>query len=220
MAPEVIADPHSYYRRLRDQNPVHWNDRWGSWVLTRHDDVVQVLRDSEAFSSDRMGYLERERTEDEIEPIAPIFDVLSRWIVFTDPPLHTKLRMLMNREFSPKMVETYRGTVRKIVNDVLDEIEPQGHMEVVRDFAYQVPMTVILELMGVPDLIRVKIKEWSEQLGLFFFIRADEPRRRQFATQGVSALVWTITFGVVFVAGRKRPGAGDEVSRRGTAPVQ
>ena len=193
MAPEVIVDPHSYYRRLREQDPVHWNDRWGGWVLTRYDDVVQVLRDAESFSSDRMGYLERELTEKEIEPIAPIFDVLSRWIVFTDPPLHTKLRKLVNREFSPKKVETYRGAVRKIVNDVLDDIEPRGRMEVVRDFAYQVPMTVILKLMGVPDLNRVKIKEWSEQLGLFFFIRADEPRRRQFAAQGVSALAGYLT---------------------------
>ena len=193
MAPEVILDPHSYYRGLRQQDPVHWNDRWGGWVLTLYSDVVQVLRDADSFSSDRMGYLKRELTEEEIEPIAPIFDVLSRWIVFTDPPLHTKLRLLVNREFSPKKVETYRGTVRKIVNDVLDDIEPRGHMEVVRDFAYQVPMTVILELMGAPDLNRVKIKEWSEQLGLFFFIRADEPRRRQFAAQGISALAGYLT---------------------------
>ena len=214
MAPEVIADPHSYYRRLRDQNPVHWNDRWGSWVLTRHDDVVQVLRDSEAFSSDRMGYLERELTENEVEPIAPIFDILSRWIVFTDPPLHTKLRMLVNRKFSPKMVETYRGTVRKIVNDVLDEIEPQGHMEVVRDFAYQVPMTVILELMGVPDLIRVKIKEWSEQLGLFFFIRADDPRRRQFAAQGVSALAGHLTHYLTHVIDEKAKNPDNDLISR------
>ncbi len=62
-------------------------------------------------------------------------------------------------------------------------------MEVVRDFAYQVPMSVILALIGMPDLDRDKIKHWSEQIGVFFFIRADEPRRREIACEGVTAMV-------------------------------
>lgn len=188
MAPEVIHDPHTYYHTLRGDDPVHWNDRWGGWVITRYEDVVKVLRDADSFSSDRMGFLERELTEDEREPIAPIFDVLSSWMVFADPPLHTELRSLVNRQFTPKAVDGYRAQVRAIVDRVLDAVEAEGEMEVVREFAYQIPMTVILDLMGVPDLNRVKIKQWSEELGLFFFIRADEPRRRHFATRGVSAL--------------------------------
>jgi cytochrome P450 len=185
MAPEVIHDPHSYYHALRQADPVHWNDRWGGWVITRYQDVIKVLRDAESFSSDRMGFLARELTEEEREPI---IDVLSRWMVFADPPLHTSLRSLVNRRFTPREVEAYRPRVRGIVNEVLDIIAAKGEVEVVREFAYQIPMTVILDLMGVPDLNRVKIKRWSEELGLFFFIRADEPRRRQFATRGVSAL--------------------------------
>jgi cytochrome P450 len=188
MAAEVIHDPHTYYHTLRDDDPVHWNDRWGGWVITRYEDVVKVLRDAESFSSDRMGFLAGELTEEEREPIAPIFEVLSSWMVFADPPLHTELRSLVNRQFTPKAVDGYRAQVRAIVDRVLDQVEAKGEMEVVREFAYQIPMTVILDLMGVPDLNRVKIKQWSEELGLFFFIRADEPRRRHFATRGVSAL--------------------------------
>lgn len=193
MAPDVIRDPHSYYRHLREVDPVHWNQRWGGWILTRYDDVVQVLRDAKRFSSDRMGFLARELTEEEREPVAPIFDVLSRWMVFSDPPLHTQLRVLLNRKFTPKAVEQYRLLVREIVEGLLEEIETRGRMEVVRDFAYQVPMTVILRLMGAPDLDRDRIKDWSEQLGTFFFIRADEPRRREIATEGVTALVDYLT---------------------------
>jgi cytochrome P450 len=188
MSPEVIHDPHSYYHGLREADPVHWNDRWGGWVVTRYEDAIKVLRNADAFSADRMGFLERELAEEDRETITPIFDVLSSWMVFTDPPLHTQLRSLVNRQFTPKEVERYREQVRAIVNDALDEVEEKGEMEVIRDFAYKVPMTVILDLMGVPDLNREKIKEWSEELGLFFFIRADEPRRRHFATRGVSAL--------------------------------
>ena len=188
MAAEVIHDPHTYYRDLRSEDPIHWNDRWGGWVVTRYDDVVKILRDAQSFSADRMAFLARELPEAQMETIRPIFEVLSSWMVFADPPLHTKLRSLVNRQFTPRAVEGYRAAVRGIVDEVLDGVEQRGEMEVVRDFAYQIPMTVILDLMGVPDLDRTKIKKWSEELGLFFFIRADEPRRRHFATRGVSAL--------------------------------
>lgn len=189
MALEVIIDPHSYYRQLREADPVHWNERWGGWVLTRYTDVVQVLRDSQRFSSDRMAYLARELSQEDRERYSPIFKVLSRWMVFRDPPFHTQLRLLLNNRFTPTAVEQYRPLVRSIVQNLLDRIEGKSQMEVVRDFAYQVPMTVILELLGAPHLDRDRIKEWSEQLGVFFFIRADEPRRREIASEGVTALV-------------------------------
>jgi len=95
----------------------------------------------------------------------------------------------LNPLFTPTVIEKYRPMVRSIVQNLLDQIEGKGRMEVVRDFAYQVPMSVILELMGAPDLDRDRIKEWSEQLGVFFFIRADEPRRREIACEGVTSLV-------------------------------
>lgn len=189
MAPDVMTDPHSYYRELREVDPVHWNDVWGGWVLTRYDDVVNVLRDGENFSSDRMAFLEQELSPEQIEKYEPIFNVLARWIVFRDPPFHTRMRRLLNDRFTPRAVEQYRPRVRAIVRNLLDELEPRGEMEMVRDFAYQVPMTVILELMGAPELDRECVKEWSEQLGAFFFIRADEPKRREIACEGVTSLV-------------------------------
>ena len=188
MAPAVVHDPHSYYARLQATDPVHWNDRWGGWVVTRYEDVVAVLRNHDDFSADRMAFLARELDEQQLEPIRPIFDVLSRWMVFADRPLHTDLRTLVNRQFTPRAVEGYRDAVGDIVDEALDDVEARGEMDVVRDLAYRIPMTVILDLMGVPDLNRQRIKQWSEELGLFFFIRADEPRRRQFATRGVAAL--------------------------------
>ena len=114
-------------------------------------------------------------------------------MVFADPPLHTRLRLLLNPLFTPTAVEQYRPMVRGIVTRLLDDLEGRGHMEVVRDFAYQVPMTVILELMGAPDVDAERIKEWSEELGTFFFIRADEPRRREIAVHGVNRLVEHLT---------------------------
>ncbi len=193
MAPDVINDPHSYYRNLRESDPVYWNDRWGGWVLTGYKEVVDVLRDADRFSSDRMGYLEKELTQEEQEAIAPIFKVLSLWMVFRDPPAHTVLRMLLNKLFTPVAIERYRPMVRKIVQRTIDKVIERGSMDLVREFAYEVPMTVILELIGAPDLDRDKIKEWSEEIGVFFFIKADEPRRREIACHGINELVDYIT---------------------------
>jgi cytochrome P450 len=207
MAPDVIADPHAYYRELRDTDPVHWNERWGGWVLTRYDDVVRVLRDQKNFSSDRMGFLARELDAQERQEIAPIFDVLSKWMVFADPPDHTRLRILLNRHLTPTAVERYRPMVREIVEKLLDRVEPTGRMEVVRDFAYLVPMTAILQLLGCPEIDRDDVKEWSEQLGVFFFIRADEPRRREIACEGLDSLTQLLTP----VIERKRKERGDDM---------
>jgi len=189
MAHEVILDPHSYYHELRETDPVHWNERWGGWVLTKYDDVVQVLRDSVHFSSDRMAFLDKELSTEQRDSYAPIFKVLSKWIVFRDPPMHTKLRLLLNPHFTPRAIERYRPMVRGIVKRMLDKLEGKGQMELLNDFAYQVPMSVLLELIGAPLVDREKVKEWSEQLGAFFFIRADEPRRREIACEGINSLV-------------------------------
>lgn len=204
MAQEVIDDPHSYYRNLRENDPVYWNDRWGGWILTGYKDVVDVLRDADRFSSDRMGYLAKELSQEEQEAIAPIFKVLSYWMVFRDPPAHTVLRMLLNKLFTPVAIERYRPMVRKIVQRTLDKAIAKGSMDLVREFAYEVPMTVILELIGAPDLDRDKIKEWSEQIGVFFFIKADEPRRREIACEGINALVEYLT--PLIAARRENPG--------------
>ncbi len=193
MAPAVISNPHAYYHNLRNTEKIHWNERWKGWVLTGYKEVVDVLRDAEHFSSDRMGYLEAELTQEEQESIAPIFRILKYWMVFRDPPDHTVLRMLLNKLFTPVAIERYRPMVRKIVQKTLDKVIDSGKMELIHDFAYEVPMSVILELIGAPDLDRDKIKEWSEKIGVFFFIKADEPRRREIACEGINALVEYIT---------------------------
>ncbi|MFN8297842.1 MAG: cytochrome P450 [Chitinophagales bacterium] len=189
MTPEVIADPHGYYRMLRENDRIHWNEKWKGWVLTGYKECVDVLRDPDHFSSDRMGYLANELSDQEREEIAPIFRVLKYWMVFRDPPSHTVLRMLLNKLFTPVAIERYRPMVRKIVQKTLDKLVAKGKMEVIHDFAYEIPMSVILELIGAPDLDREKIKEWSEAIGVFFFIKADEPRRREIACEGITALV-------------------------------
>ncbi len=189
MAPEAMLDPHSYYHQLRQFDPIYWNEKWGGWILTRYDDVIEVLRDAEHFSSDRMAFLADELGEEGKKKYAPIFDIVGKWAVFLDPPDHTRIRRLLNNRFAPMAVEQYRPRMRAIVNELLDGLEKQDSFDVVRDFAYLVPLMIILELLGTPALDRDLIKKWSEQIGTFFFIRADEPNRREIACEGIQAFV-------------------------------
>lgn len=188
MSKEVMNDPHRHYHELRAYDPVHYNEKWGGWVLTRHADIIQVFRDAENFSAERMSYLGNELTDNDRERYAPIFKVLANWMLFRDPPDHTRLRKLVNHLFTPKAVEQYRPRVRSIVRRLIDGIERDKTFDLIQDFSFMVPLTVMLELLGAPELDRDKIKHWSEQIGVFFFIRADEKRRREIACEGIEML--------------------------------
>jgi len=189
MTPEVIRDPYTYYARLRESDPVHWNARWQGWLVTRYDDAVAVLRAPEAFSSDRMASLAQELTEADREKLALLITYFSKWLVFTDPPYHTRVRMLVNKAFTPVSVERLRPRVRQIVDALLAGVEPRRHMEFIRDFAFHLPVIVISEYMGVPVEDREQVKEWSDETSRIFFIRANEPDRRERSQKGLQKLL-------------------------------
>jgi cytochrome P450 len=152
-APEFIADPYPFYHRLRAEDPVH-RSATGAWVLTRYDDVVMVLRD-ERFG--RKGF----------EPLlAALFGAeagqpLVTSMLFRDPPDHTRLRSLVNRAFTPRVVEGLKPRIQEIVDGLLDDVRDRGTMDVIADLAYPLPITVICEMLGVPGSDRYPFREWS-----------------------------------------------------------
>ncbi len=188
MAPEVIRDPHTYYARLRETDPVHWNERWKGWIITRYDDVVRLLRDHERFSSDRMASFIAELSPADRDRYHVLIEILSSWFVFRDPPFHTRFRLLTNKAFTPMSVERLRPRVRQIIHGLLDRVAERGHMEFIRDYAFPLPVTVICEYLGVPAEDHEKLKEWSDETTQIFFMRINDPNRRDRAQKGVQAL--------------------------------
>ncbi|MER3460876.1 MAG: cytochrome P450 [candidate division GAL15 bacterium] len=189
LAPEVLRDPYTYFARLRQEAPVHWNDRWGGWLVTRYEDVVRAFRDPERLSSDRMAHFQRELTPHDRERLHVLIQYFSRWLVFTDPPYHTRVRMLVNKAFTPTSVERLRPRVRQIVHDLLAAAARRRHMEFVREFAFHLPVIVISEYLGVPPEDREAVKEWSDETSRIFFIRADDPDRRERSQAGLIRLL-------------------------------
>jgi len=154
--PAVMADPYPYYRRMREADPVHWNDSVRAWFLTRHADVVELLRD-DRFSADRT------RSE-RFRPPPPHRRRPGRSMLVLDPPDHTRLRNLVNKAFTPRTVERLRSRVETITAELLDRIDGGDGFDLVRDFAYPLPVIVIAEMLGLPAADRTAFQEWSAVL--------------------------------------------------------
>ena len=165
--PEVLADPYPLYRRLRNEDPVHWDPFLCAWVVTRYQDVVHVLH---YFSADRTPTPEQ-LTAMGLSDINPIARVMVKQMLFMDAPAHTRLRTLASTAFSPARVEVLRSHIQEIVDELIDVIEPAGRMDVIEDFAYPLPAIVTAEMLGVPVADRDQLKAWSadfaEMLGNF-----------------------------------------------------
>src|SRR5262245_52570722 len=189
LAPDVLYDPYVYFAGLRETDAVHWNERWGGWLILRYDDVVKVFRDHETFSSDRMASLMLELNAQEQEHFALLINYFSKWLVFTDPPYHTRVRLLINKAFTPTSVEKLRPRARQIVQKLLAQVRLKSHMEFIHDFAFHLPVIIISEYLGVPVEDREQVKEWSDETSRVFFIRANEPDRRERSQRGLEQLL-------------------------------
>jgi pimeloyl-[acyl-carrier protein] synthase len=145
-------NPYPVYKHLQATAPVQWNDVLGAWTLARYADVAQVLGDQH-FSVDRM------RGADGLG------GTIARSMLVSDPPDHTRLRNLVQKAFTPRMVEQLRPRIMAIVDDLLDRALEDGRdIEVIADLAYPLPVFVIAELLGVPAEDRETFRDWSAAL--------------------------------------------------------
>ena len=157
LLPEFHADPYPFYRRLREKEPVHQSPM-GFWVLTRYDDCVAVLRDQRFGREEFQQMLTSVYGEEGEKPTLP------RSMLFRDPPDHTRLRALVSKAFTPRMIETMRDHIQEIVDRLLDRVQDAGRMDVIEDLAYPLPVTVICEMLGVPVSDHASIRGWSADI--------------------------------------------------------
>jgi cytochrome P450 len=164
--PEFRADPYPFYRRLQAKHRVFRGRLLGgTCFLPRYDDVVAVLGDAR-FSVDR-PQADVFRRLQPFRGLSPEFtQAIMNTLLMTDPPAHTRMRRLVNKAFTPRVVEGLRGRVQALVDELLDAAAARRHMELVHDLAYPLPVTVIAELLGIPVADRARFKEWSDQLAV------------------------------------------------------
>jgi hypothetical protein len=156
--PEILADPYPLYRRLRSEDPVHWDPYLHAWVVTRYADVVSVFQ---RFSADRTPTPERLASMG-MEQLSPIARVMVKQMLFLDPPQHSRIRGLAAVAFTPRRVELLRSSIQKIADDLIDGVEAQGEMEIMEALANPLPAIVTAGLLGVPTQDHERLKNWSQ----------------------------------------------------------
>jgi len=132
--PEYIADPYPLYQRLRETDPVFWDETLNAWVLTSYADAVVMLRDPR-FSAVRFVTDTNQIPPEVVEALGSPMRALTRQMLFLDPPDHTRLRGLVAKAFTPRVVEAMRTHIQEIVDRLLDAAQSSGQIELMGQFA-------------------------------------------------------------------------------------
>lgn len=211
LAPSVIADPYGYFGRLRDEDPIHWSAAHRAWVVTRYEDVVAALGDKR-LSSDRVRPLLEHLDPERRERVGPVLELMSRWMVVSDPPDHTRLRKLAQGAFNPRRINAMEERITEIVDELLDAFIASGSTAFVEDFAFPLPAIVIAEVLGTPAEDRERFRVWSDQLSAVAFGSggADRGERHAAAMEGLDELL--SYFEGLIEQARERPGEANMIA--------
>lgn len=163
------ANPFPFYARLRAEAPVQpvmlsnaLAKRQRAWLITRYDDVLAVLKD-ERFAKDRRNAMSPEQLR-KTPWVPPMFRALDHNMLDLDSPDHTRLRALVHKAFTPRLIEQMRDQIQALANELLNKVEPGGSMDLIADFALPLPLTVIARILGVPVEDNDKFHRWSKTI--------------------------------------------------------
>lgn len=162
LSPEFQANPYPFYDMMREHAPILYFEDWNQWFLTGHEDVTALLRDNrlgedilKGTTREALGWGE---TPDNLRPLV---DMQNDWLLAKDPPDHTRLRTLVHKAFTPRMIERLRERAQVITDDMIDKAQANGGMDLISEFAFLLPVTIIAEMLGVPPSEHLRLKRWS-----------------------------------------------------------
>lgn len=185
------ADPYPYFARLRRHEPVAWNGRHRAWLVTRHADVRALLRDPRLSSDTMTPFVARRLTPAQRAAMAGTFDLLNAWMVFQDPPDHTRLRKAVQRTFTTRRVEMLReystGLARTRMRELVDGGAPAVDLH--NDYAEHLPAVSILEMLGIPLSDRAHFAALAGDMGALINGVVSEPDRAERADAAVTGMV-------------------------------
>ena len=149
----ITADPYPTYARLREEAPIYYNDRYDFWALSRHPDVEKALSNWEVFSNQRSDILELMKSD---------FDMPKGVMMFEDPPVHTMLRGLMSRVFTPRRMAEIEDQIRQFCIRCLDPLVGSDGFDIIAELASMMPMRVIGMLMGIPEDEQISVRDAND----------------------------------------------------------
>jgi hypothetical protein len=200
--PEVLASPYPLYRRLREEDPVHWDPYLHAWVVTRYADVVTVLHHYRAGRTPAP-----ERLEDlGMGELSPIAALMVRQMLFLDPPEHGRVRRLASAAFTPRRVAVLREHIRQIAEGLVDGLAGGGRFEVMGGLANPLPAIVTAEMLGVPTADHELLKSWSQDFAEMLGNFQHNPGRTKKVVQTVEEMVAYFRAAVISEASKPTEG--------------
>jgi cytochrome P450 len=184
--PDFVAHPYDVYADLRANRPVAFNEPTGQWLIARHADVNALLRDRRLGRSYlHLGTHEEFGREPEPDWHEPFWRVIRAGMLDVEPPVHTRLRRLVSKAFTPRMVESLRPRVRKIAEQLAAGFAERGGGDLIAEVAEPLPVTVIAEMLGVPEPDRHLLRPWSADIcGMYELDPPPEAQRRAVRAAG------------------------------------
>ncbi len=163
LTPEFLQDPYPTYRQLREEAPIFWSDKSKYWLITRYEDVHSILKDM-SYEKQLQRWKQVNPMVKMIPEVSKLMGTRAKWMLNMNPPDHTRLRGLVNRAFTPKMVNEMRPHIQEIADYIIDRLQDKEEFDLVADFAFPLPVVVIAEMLGVPREDREQFKLWSHAL--------------------------------------------------------
>jgi cytochrome P450 len=189
LRPRAVEDPFPDLAEIRAADPVHWSVRHRAWLITSYRECAAAHTDPR-LSSDRMTPMLRRLEERRASPqLIAMVSVLAAWMTFKDGEDHRRLRRLVSRAFTPRVVALMRDQIAAIADGLVDELPESGTVDLVSAFAYPLPAIVIAEMLGVPSADRDRFKVWSSDISSLVFGAVDDPDRHDRAETGMTELV-------------------------------
>lgn len=202
--PATLADPYPLFARMRDEDPCHWSPRLRSWIVTRYDDVRAVCVDPR-MSSERLAPFFASMSGDAACRVGQIARYLSLWMVFRDPPVHTRLRRLTSRVFHARSMHAMRPQVERIAALLFEPLKGRERFDFIGEFAGPLPCLVIMSMLGVPDEDLPQVKRLSDDMALFIGSSRGVPQKYDAAEAATRAMA--DYFGRLIAARRSMPRA-------------
>jgi cytochrome P450 len=208
---EILQDPYPTYARMHAEGPLHFLDvggKWAVWSIFSHAECSSIAKDPR-LSAKRAQQQIMLLPVDRQAEFSELARMLGLWLIFMDPPEHTRLRKLLNKGFSPAAIEGLRPQVEDIVNRMLEPLKQGSEVELMGEFASPLPVRIILEMLGLPQDLHQSFVDWSRAIALF---RGSPDRTVDLARGAQDALIHLTDFFRKTVAERRRNKGNDLIS--------
>jgi len=190
VAPEFLADPYPLLHRLREEDPVHWSEPIGGWVLTNYDDILVSFKSTAHFSNEGRLLNAAAYLPDEKRANLKAFEdhFASKSLLHSDPPDHTRMKALITREFNVKVVEEMKPAIQQAVDRLIDKVQDRGEMDIVSELASPLPISVIAQILGVPLSDHHLFQLWADELLAFQGVNKPSEQDLQSANKAIAAM--------------------------------